>query len=97
MNRVDLEAQVAERTGLIRQDVTAVFDAMIDIVSESLARGDDVKLVGFLTMKVRERPERPGRNPITGEKITIPPSRKLVCRAGSDLNRLINDQPSKVA
>lgn len=90
MNRVELEAFVAERTGIEKRDVAKVLGATLDVISQTLANGDPVRLVGFMTLRVSDRPARKGKNPKTGETIDIEASRKIAFSAGKDLKRAVN-------
>lgn len=90
MNRVELEAYVAERTGIKKHVVADVLDATLDIVTKALREGDTVRLVGFMTLNVKDRAARVGKNPKTGETIPIPASRKVTFRAGKDLAKAVN-------
>ena len=75
MNKVELVAKVAENLGFTKKDVTAVVEAMVDVVKETVASGEDVKVAGLGTFTIVERAEREGRNPATGETMTIPASK----------------------
>lgn len=73
MNKAELIASLAEQTGQTRAEVTATLNALMETVSATLAQeGGRVVLVGFGTFDLRKRPDRPGRNPQTGEPILIP-------------------------
>ena len=65
MNKTDLVATVAEKTGLTKKDAEKAVTAVFSAVEEALANGDKVQLVGFGTFEVRERKERKGQNPQT--------------------------------
>ena len=67
MTKVELIAAVAEKANLTKKDAEAAVNGALDVITESLKGGDKVTLVGFGTFEVRERPERKGRNPQTGE------------------------------
>lgn len=71
MTKAELIAGVAERSGLSKKDAGNALEAVLDCISEALASGDKVQLVGFGTFEVRERAARTGRNPQTGEDIAI--------------------------
>lgn len=71
MNKTDLVSEVVEKAGLTKKDSEGVVNAIFDGISEALAKGDKVQLVGFGTFEVRERQAREGRNPSTGETIQI--------------------------
>ena len=82
MNKTDLINVMAAESGLSKADTAKAFE---NIVADSLKRGEDVQLVGFGTFTVVERAERQGRNPATGEAITIPASRQAKFKAGKPL------------
>lgn len=82
MNKVELSAAVAEKTGLSKKDAEKAVAAVLDSVVEALAAGDKVQVVGFGTFEIRERDERTGRNPRTKETIIIPASKQPVFKAG---------------
>jgi len=71
MNKGDLIEQVAEKAGLTKKDSEKALSAVLESIEEALAKGESVQLVGFGTFEARERKEREGRNPSTGEKIKI--------------------------
>lgn len=90
MTKTELIDVVAEKTGLTKKDsgeaVNAVFDNIVEFLSDeankSEADRDNVQIIGFGTFEVRDRSERKGRNPQTGEEITIPARTVPVFRAG---------------
>ena len=85
MNKNELVAAVAERSGLTKKDSEKAVNAVVEAIQSALARGEKVSLVGFGTFEVRERSQRSGRNPQTGEVITIPATRVPAFRAGKAL------------
>lgn len=85
MNKSDLVSAMAEVTGMTKKDTAAAVDAFIEVVSETLEKGEDVALVGFGTFKVKERAARKGRNPQTGEEIDIPASNVVSFKVGKTL------------
>ena len=85
MNKADLVGKVAERTGLTKRDSEKAVNAVVDTISQALARGDKVSLVGFGTFEVRTRAARTGRNPQTGKEIRIPASKVPAFKAGKSL------------
>ena len=82
MNKTELIAAVAEKTGLSKKDADAAVAAVIDSIKESLTKGDNVQLIGFGTFEVRERAARTGLNPQTKETIQIAASKSPVFKAG---------------
>ncbi|KVP17168.1 HU family DNA-binding protein [Burkholderia ubonensis] len=71
MNKTELVAQVAEKTGQPVKVVGAVVDAVFESISDTVAAGDSAAFVGFGTFSASARPARTGRNPKTGEPMTI--------------------------
>ena len=90
MNKSDLIAAIAAKTGETKKDAEATVNAFIDVVTESLAKGEKVQLVGFGSFEVRKRAARKGRNPQTKEEIKIPASKAPVFKAGKALKDLVN-------
>jgi DNA-binding protein HU-beta len=85
MNKEDLVNAVAEKTSLSKKDTEATINAVIDSVTEALAKEDKVTLVGFGTFQVRERAAREGRNPRTGEVLSIPAKKTPTFTPGKGL------------
>ena len=75
MNKTELIAAVAAKTGLTKKDAEKVVNATIDSITESLVKGDKVNVSGFGIFEVKTRGERVGRNPRTKETIEIPATR----------------------
>ncbi len=90
MNKSDLIAAMAEKTGETKKNAEASLDAFISAVTESLKKGEKVQLVGFGSFEVRKRAPRKGRNPQTKEEIKIPASKAPVFKAGKALKDLVN-------
>ena len=93
MNKNDLVAAVADKAGLSKADATKAVDALFDVpggvLAASLKTGDEVRLVGFGNFVVAKRAATEGRNPRTGEKITIPASKQPKFKAGKGLRDAI--------
>lgn len=85
MNKVELIGAVASKSEISKKDVEKVINAFTNVVADALVDGDKVQLVGFGTFEVVERAERPGRNPATGETITIAASKSPKFKAGKAL------------
>ena len=85
MNKSELVASVAEKSGLTKKDAEAAVNSTLNAITNALKEGDKVTLVGFGTFEVRERPARKGRNPQTGEEITIEASKLPAFKAGKAL------------
>ena len=90
MNKSELIAAIAAKTGDTKKDAEATLNAFIDVVTEALVKGDKVQLVGFGSFEVRKRAARKGRNPQTKEEIKIPASKAPVFKAGKALKDLVN-------
>ena len=90
MNKAELVAAVAAKTGDTKKAAEASVDAFVAAVKESLKKGEKVQLVGFGSFEVRKRAARKGRNPQTKEEIKIPESKAPVFRAGKQLKELVN-------
>ena len=85
MNKTELIAAIAEKTGLSKKDSEAAVSAVVDAITEALKAEDKVQLVGFGSFEVKVRAERLGRNPKTKEEIHIPASKTPVFKAGKAL------------
>ena len=90
MNRTELVAAMAEKTQLSKKDADLALKAFIDVVSKEMQKGEKVQLVGFGTFEVSERAAREGRNPKTGETMTISASKSPKFKAGKALKDLVN-------
>ena len=90
MKKVELVEAVAEETGLTKADATRAIDATFKAITNALANGDKVPLVGFGTFGVSERAAREGRNPRTGETVTIAARNAVTFKAGSALKDAVN-------
>ena len=90
MNKAELVAAIAEKTELSKKDSEKALKAFIDVVTEELTKGEKIQLVGFGTFEVAERTAREGRNPQTGETMSIPASKAPKFKAGKALKDTIN-------
>lgn len=91
MNKAELVASVAEKTGFTKKDSEAAVNAFIASVEGALVKGDKVQLIGFGTFETRERKERQGRNPRKPEEIIkIKASKAPVFKAGKALKDAVN-------
>ena len=90
MNKNDLVATVASNTGLSKADAAKAVDGVFEAITESLKRGQEVRLVGFGTFSVSRRAATQGRNPRTGENIQIPASNQPKFKAGKGLKDAVN-------
>ena len=90
MNRVELIAAMAEKAGLSKKDAEKALKAFTEVVAEELTKGEKIQLVGFGTFEVSERAAREGRNPRSGETMTIAASKAPKFKAGKALKDAIN-------
>lgn len=85
MNKTELIAAVAEKTDLSKKDADATVSAVLGAITDALKAGDKIQLVGFGTFEVRNRAAKQGRNPRTGETMTVPASKVPAFKAGKAL------------
>jgi DNA-binding protein HU-beta len=90
MNKNELIESVVNSTDLKKKDAEAAVNAVLETITDTLAEGDKVTLIGFGTFEVRERKARKGRNPATGEEIDIPASKSPAFKAGKALKDRVN-------
>ena len=90
MNKADLIATAAEKAEVSKKDTEAVLNAITSTIIEAVSKGDAVQLIGFGTFDVAERGERTGRNPQTGEEMTIKASKSPKFKAGKAFKDSVN-------
>lgn len=90
MNRVGLIAAVVDQAQLTKKDAKKAVEAVFSTISDSLTKGDKVRIIGFGTFEVRDRKGREGRNPRTNEPIQIEASKTPAFKAGKQLKDLVN-------
>ncbi len=83
MNKGELVSAVAEKTGLTKTDVEKVLNGTIEAVTETVAKGEEVALIGFGTWKLNTRAARTGINPLTKKKLDIPEKKVPAFKAGA--------------
>ena len=89
MNKVELVAAVAEKTGLTKKDAECLISATVETIAEQLAQGEKVQIFGFGTFEVKQREARVGRDPRTKEEIPIPASRQPAFKASKILKQKV--------
>ena len=89
MNKGELIASVTEKTGLTKKVASDAVEAALESITDALAQGEKVTLVGFGTFEVRERAARKGVNPATGEPIDIPATKVPAFKAGKLLKSAV--------
>lgn len=95
MTKAELIDAVAEKTELKKRDVSDVIETLFESVKATLQKGEKVQLIPFGSFEVRERAKREGRNPKTGERLTIPARRVPAFHAGKDLRDAVNKLKKK--
>lgn len=90
MNKNELITVVAETTGFTKKDVGTVVDSVFNVISRVLSGGENVKISNFGQFVVRERKERKGRNPQSGEEIMIPASKGIGFKPAQGLKDSVN-------
>ena len=90
MTKAELISKVQESTGISKKDTEKAVTAFFEVIKESLEKGDKVGITGFGTFLVRERAERNGRNPKTGEAITIPATKTPAFKASKVFKESVN-------
>lgn len=91
VTRAQLSEAVYQEVGLSRNDSADLVESVLDEISDALARGEMVKISSFGSFQVRQKGQRIGRNPKTGEEVPILPRRVLVFRASHVLKNRINE------
>jgi DNA-binding protein HU-beta len=90
MNTSELVTKIAEANSVSKTQAQVVVDGMLKSIISAAANGEEISLPGFGKFKVKETPEREGRNPASGEKIKIAASRKLTNLSGDAVKELLN-------
>ena len=90
LNRANLVESLYQKRGLSRNDATSLVEAILEEISTALIRGDTVKISSFGSLSARQKGQRMGRNPKTGEDVPILPRKVLVFRASHVLKDRIN-------
>ena len=90
MNKAELVTAIVEKTGLTKKDTEKTLKAFEEVVTEELAKGGKVQLVGFGTFGVTARAEKMGRNPQTGNPMKIAASKAPVFKAGKVIKDAVN-------
>ena len=85
MIKAELIEAAAGKTDLTKKDVGAAVDAVLDVITEALQKGEKIQLVGFGSFDVKDRAERTGRNPQTKQEIVIPAARVIQFKPGKAL------------
>ena len=89
MNKTELVNAVAEKADISKKEADKAVAAVLDSITDALAQGDKVQIVGFGTFEVRARAEKQGRNPKTGEAMIVPASNLPAFKAGKALKEAV--------
>jgi len=89
MTKAELVAKIAEATGISKKQADRCLKAFIEAIEDALMKGERIALPGFGIFQVKERSERKGRNPRTGEVITIPARKVVVFKPAKQLREKI--------
>lgn len=92
MNKAELITSMAEKSELSKKDAELALKAFISSVEEAVSCGEKVQLIGFGTFEPRERSQRTGHNPRTGEPINIPATIVPVFKAGKDFKARVKNR-----
>jgi integration host factor subunit alpha len=89
LTRADLSEAIYSEIGLSRAECSDIVEAILSHMGDALANGDNVKISGFGSFILRDKPERIGRNPMTGVEVAIPPRRVLTFRPSPKMTERI--------
>ena len=89
MTKAELIARAAEKAGVSKKQADRCLKAFIEVITDALQKGEKIALPGFGIFQVKERSERKGRNPRTGEIITIPARKVVAFKPAKQLKELI--------
>ncbi len=92
MNKAEMIAAIAEKSNLTKSQAEAAFAAMFETITEVMIKEAKAAIQGFGTFTVKERAERQGRNPATGNPITIPGAKVAGFKPATQLKQIINNQ-----
>ena len=90
MNKAQFVEKLAQKTNVTKNQAESLLDATLEIIQKSVAKGEEVKLVGFGTFSRSDRKSRKGRNPKTGAPVDIPDSKVPRFKAGKEFKSLLN-------
>lgn len=89
MTKADLVEIIFEKVGLSKKEAQDIIEIIFDTIKESFVQGESVKIPGFGTFNVRQKEARRGRNPQTGERLTISPRRVLTFKASNQMKEAV--------
>ena len=89
MTKRDLAVRIAQKTGITQSLIQQVVDALLNEITETLAQGQGIEFRNFGVFKIKNRKERIGRNPRTGETVSIPPKKIVYFKVGKILKERV--------
>lgn len=92
LTKAELSTELNEQLGLNTRESKQLVELFFEEISEALEKGDEVRLSGFGNFTLRDKKERPGRNPKTGEEVPVEARRVVVFRAGQKLREFVENQ-----
>ena len=92
MTKAELIEEVAKVASLTKKETELIVNTVFDNITDALGKGDKVELRGFGSFRIRHRGARTGRNPKTGDKVSVPPKRIPYFKPGKELKDLINGE-----
>lgn len=92
MNKTELAHALAAKIGTSKNVAATAIDGLVDVITETLAKGGNVALIGFGTFSVGARKERQGKNPQTGAELVIPAAKVAKFSAGAKLKEAVNSK-----
>ena len=93
MTKAEIVEQIYERVGFSKKEAAELVEKVFDIMKETLAEGEKVKISGFGNFVVRQKNARKGRNPQTGQEILLEARRVLTFKPSLVLKNILNDEP----
>lgn len=91
MTKIDIIQEVYEKLGFSKKDAAKIVESVFDIMKESLAKGEKIKISGFGNFAVKDKKSRRGRNPQTGDEIEISARKVLTFKSSQVLRKILND------
>jgi integration host factor subunit alpha len=92
LTKAELAEMLFDKVGLNKREAKDMVDSFFEIVRVALAEGESVKLSGFGNFQLRDKPQRPGRNPKTGEEIPITARRVVTFHASQKLKAMVEEE-----
>jgi integration host factor subunit alpha len=95
MTKADIAEKIQDGTGLTKKDSAEIMESVFSIMKETLVSGEDLKISGFGKFVVKKKADRRGRNPVTGEEMTIVARRILTFKPSPLLKKAVNSEEGK--